>query len=301
MFGDNTIRTSLIGLSCLCGIVFLSISTVKTQDVKGTYQLANKYYQSGNYKAAIKTYQRLLFFTDDTIRGSIHHSIGKSYLSLNQHNTAGRHFEQAYFYFQNDSLKHQALTNKAYTLLLNRQFEMALIDLLNLPDSIRAPLQKRKHFYLGISYFGLDKFEKSQVHFKATLSDTAHFQKAKIDQLFAKVENINQLNPKTAKILSMILPGLGQFYVGDIKNGLNSLLLTSGFLALGIYTATEITVLDALIAVTPWYARYYVGGMQNAEDIAEHEIDKAQSDVYQAILEIITSHSRIFPYKENSY
>jgi hypothetical protein len=85
--------------------------------------------------------------------------------------------------------------------------------------------------------------------------------------------------------MSIFLPGLGQFYAGDIKNGLNSLLLTGGFFTIGFIVAINYSLVDAMVAVVPWIQRYYVGGYNRAAGIAENKKKSKQDKVYQAILQ----------------
>ena len=113
--------------------------------------------------------------------------------------------------------------------------------------------------------------------------------KTKIEQLFIKNEKINRLNPRTARILSMIIPGLGQFYAGDIKNGTNSIILTLGIATWGIVTAVKSTSpFDVLVTAAPWFQRYYMGGYKKAEQIAINEKKKRRSKVYNQILDEVS-------------
>ena len=84
----------------------------------------------------------------------------------------------------------------------------------------------------------------------------------------------------------MIIPGLGQFYAGDIRDGLNSLIISSAFMYLGINTALQYSFIEAT-SVVPWFARYYMGGYNHAKIIMENRIEEKQFSIYQQILKII--------------
>ena len=97
---------------------------------------------------------------------------------------------------------------------------------------------------------------------------------------------IKNPKPKTAKILSMIVPGSGQFYAGDIKNGINSLLLTGGFIYLGVHAALNYGIINSLASASPWIQRYYLGGFKRAELIAEERLALKRDRIYQQILDV---------------
>ena len=83
----------------------------------------------------------------------------------------------------------------------------------------------------------------------------------------------------------MIMPGLGQIYVGDIKNGLNSFILSAGLFALGLRSAYINNPLDAAISVLPWFQRYYQGGFKKAELIAIAKIQEKRYKIYNQLLD----------------
>jgi TM2 domain-containing membrane protein YozV len=95
---------------------------------------------------------------------------------------------------------------------------------------------------------------------------------------------IKHPKPGLAKLFSIFIPGAGQFYAGDIKNGFNSLLLTGGFLALGIYSLLFFTPFDAIVTVAPWFQRYFMGGYKRAALIAADRLNEKQNRIYLQIL-----------------
>ena len=75
----------------------------------------------------------------------------------------------------------------------------------------------------------------------------------------------------------MCLPGLGQFYAGDIKNGINSLVINALFVGLFTYSFVTISPIDAYFSVLPWFQRYYKGGYTKAGIIAEQKVKKRRA------------------------
>jgi hypothetical protein len=148
-------------------------------------------------------------------------------------------------------------------------------------------VEKRLNFFLATCYFGLGDFSKARTYFEycVELKDVK-----KVEDLFSR-KNLQSLSPKTAKILSMIIPGLGQAYSHDLKSGLNSLFLTSGLIALGINISIRYSPVDAIFAVLPWYQRYYTGGFGKARDIASRKRQVKRNEVYNKMLKLIAENS----------
>jgi hypothetical protein len=124
--------------------------------------------------------------------------------------------------------------------------------------------------------------------FKKIVADTSL-----VNELFEKNKKISKISPKKAKVLSMIMPGLGQLYVGDVKNGLNSFLLSTGLLALGLRSAFINNPLDAAIATLPWFQRYYQGGYKKAELIAVAKIQEKRYKIYNQLLDEVDKNATL--------
>lgn len=76
-------------------------------------------------------------------------------------------------------------------------------------------------------------------------------------------------------------------YSGDFRNGLNSLLLTGGFITLGVFMAQEYTYLDAILTTLPWFMRYRKGGFTKAYGIAHDKRAMRRNKSFKKILYII--------------
>ena len=81
---------------------------------------------------------------------------------------------------------------------------------------------------------------------------------------------------------SLIIPGTGQLYSGDIKNGLNSLLLLSGIFYLGTIVSSS-----ALVLIVPILCRYYIGGIVHAKQIADRKREEKKNIYYTNLLGIL--------------
>ncbi len=249
-----------------------------------TVAFADEQQSMGHHDIAVQAYKRALFFQDNSYNENIFLRIANSYHAQEKYADAAKYYDLAYAYETDEETKTEITLKNALCLLIEQEYPLSLLELFSLEEGLNEAQQGQRDFYAAIAYFGMNEFDKSEQYFKTCVSTDE--EKQEIERLFDKNARI-KLNPKTAKVLSMILPGLGQFYAGDIKNGLNSLLLSAGLVVLMINTAVQFAVFDALISVGPWYQRYYTGGFKKAEIIAQEKLYKKREIIYLQIIDII--------------
>jgi hypothetical protein len=273
-------------LSVLIVFSQLIFQKLPAQNFEETIKFADFQFNSGKLAAASKTYQRALFFSEGQQNLYLFSQIAEiSYLETD-YETAQKYFGLASDLSDNDSLKTELLFNKASCQILNKNFQYALIDLFSVTDTSKT-VQRRLNFYLATCYFGLEDFKTSQDYF---LFCVEMKDRKELSDLFSKKKLLIP-SPKKARIMSMILPGLGQTYSGDLKSGLNSLMLTSGLIALGINISLKYTPVDAILSILPWYQRYYTGGYGKAEEIARKKRENKRNETYTRILKLVSENS----------
>jgi tetratricopeptide (TPR) repeat protein len=269
-------------------ILFLCLPLlVHSQDLKQTFDFANELYEKKDYSGAANTYRRVIFFDKkEEFRKLCYKNIADCLYATQNFEEAADYYELAFYQQKTDSTKTEVLLRKLSCFLILGNFEYAEVELVNIPDNLTTEQQRRKIFYSAILHFSTEKYDDSKKEFLALIDGNNVEAKQKIEQLFVKNDKISRLNPKKAKVLSIIMPGLGQFYAGDLKNGLNSFLLTGGIVTWGILAAIGSPApLDIFITMVPWFQRYYMGGYKKAEVIAENQKKKRRSKVYNQILD----------------
>ncbi len=271
-------------------LLILFIFIVKTsfsQDLKQSFDFANELFNKKDYAGASITYRRVIYFDKtDNYRKDCYKNIADCLYETQQYEEAADYYELAFFQQKSDSAKAEIIFRKMSCYLILNNFEYAEIELLNLPSNLNIEQTKRKTFYTAILNFSTEKYDLAKAQFLSLVDSSNIESRIKIEQLFDKNEKINRLNPKAARIMSMIIPGLGQFYAGDIKNGTNSIILTVGIATWGIVSAVKSTSpFDILVTAAPWFQRYYMGGYKKAEQITINEKMRRRSKVYNQILD----------------
>lgn len=267
-------------------LLILSFSFVYSQDIKQTFDFANELYNKKDYEGASISYRRVIYFDKaDQYRKDCYKNIADCLYETQQFEEAADYYELAFFQQKSDSSKAEVIFRKLSCFLILNSFDYAEIELLSLPSNLTPKQAQRKIFYSAVLNFSIEKYDLAKSQFLSLIDSTNTETKEKIEQLFTKNEKINQLSPRKAKIMSMLIPGLGQFYAGDLKNGFNSMVLTVGIATLGIATAVKSTSpFDVLVTAAPWFQRYYMGGYKKAEQIAINEKKRRRSKVYNQIL-----------------
>ncbi|MBW8048773.1 MAG: hypothetical protein FVQ77_00220 [Cytophagales bacterium] len=155
---------------------------------------------------------------------------------------------------------------------------------MDINDSLSGYFYRKKLFYLAVINFKIGALNSSERYFKQL---TERSDSAKIVKIFSEINKVNKIRPRAAKNLSMLLPGAGQIYYGDIKNGINSFVLNGLLVAAGVYFAFEYTVLDAILFTGPFFRRYYKGGYMKAMIGAERKIVSLRSKKFIELLELV--------------
>ncbi|MEX0883843.1 MAG: hypothetical protein WDZ72_10255 [Cyclobacteriaceae bacterium] len=257
------------------------------QDLHQTYSYANELLRLEQFEPALLTYHRVLFFGDGAYQEKIYQQMGNCYYQLGEYDQAARYFDLAYFKEENDSIRTELTFKKTSSLLLDKNFTYAQMELLNLPDSLSSYFSQKRDFYSGITYFGLEDFSDSKQYFLKAIPETEPDGRSKLEAVFDRLEKVEKINPNKARILSMFIPGLGQIYAGNWGAGINSFILNGGLIALGVHTAVQFTIFDAAITILPWYQRFYMGGYMGAEKAALDKIASKRGEIYGEVMEVI--------------
>ncbi len=248
---------------------------------------ADELFASKSYQNALEVYSRVLYFdTAQMLASEIYPKIAYAYYQTEQYAEANAYYDLAYNFASNQEIKNGYLLKKISGYLLLQQNDYAEIDFLSIDSTYLLPHQiKEKTFFEAVLMFSKGEYSKSKSAFLKLTQDSLA-----VERLFLKNAKVSKISPKKAKNMSRIIPGLGQLYVGDIKNGLNSMLLTGGLMALGVRATIVNNFLDASFAVGPWLQRYYKGGYTKAESIAKAKILEKRFKIYNQLLDTLAPH-----------
>ena len=257
-------------------------NAVQAQTVPQVLQQADSLLARGDYFSAVKLYDRVLFFDDSAYAINSYEKIAECYFQNRQYDKAANYFSLAGKAEDNDSLAQSIFEKKTISLILGEQFLSAREELFEMPE---AYLKSQKGILLtAMTLYGNQETDAAFNEFSKL--EVLKKKDKELARLKKRLIRVEKKNPKTARVLSIIIPGSGQLYAGDWRNGLNSLLLTGGLMTLGVHTIATIGFIDGILMVGPWYQRYYTGGFKRAEASVNALKKKVRYEVLQEMLRL---------------
>lgn len=247
----------------------------KSNSINNIIAFGDSLMNNGNYIHALHEYKRADFFADSSYKLGIASRIANTYFFLADYKNARIYYDSSSYYSEDENIKMDYFFQKIVCYMLEGDFATALLrseQRLNITNELDI---KKKNLYNGICYFGLEQYDSAYFYFKKSIPENDTSKLIVLEEQFKKRKKLNKPNESISIILSIILPGAGQIYAGDIKNGLNSVLLVGGILGVGVF-APSISYSLTL----PFFYRYYIGGLSHARQIAIDKKLRKKQDFY---------------------
>jgi len=229
----------------------------------------NHFLDSGNYDLAITEYQRFLYFNpENDLIEEIYYKIGIAFRNQEKWTEAIEAIDKSIISTEYDSIKDDRCISKAVVYLSKGDYSTAEFELLRIANfSDYCVIRKKAYFFLGVCDLYTAKWEEARTAFNNCFQHDPVLQK-QVDSLICLSSSLNYKSPTLAKWLSTFLPGAGQIYGGNLKDGLNAILLNSLTSYLLVNSIIENRLDDALIADITLFERYYRGNRYSAEQTA---------------------------------
>lgn len=270
----------------LCAVVFLFAvplhqSLCQEHPFNRIMQKAGQYYEAGKFFQAVTEAKRLLYF-DST--ATLHYNAallaGKSLDKTGAYREASWYYTLAERHAQIPVESFRARTGRARCYIAMALYNNAREQLLQLQqDSLKNTNPGETYFYLGLTAALSNDWNGAAKYFAETDS---------LKHLEALcIETARQLkNPGLAMLFSALIPGSGQAYAGEYLNGALSL----GWNALWAYTAISAfaaeRIFDGAMVTLFLWARFYYGGIRNADRMIEFYNTAAENAAYKKMEEL---------------
>jgi uncharacterized protein len=288
-----------ITLFCLIFLLLLSVNSF-SKNIDGIINFGDSLFEQQQYEAALNEYQRAFFFSLPCDKQTLSKKIAGCYIVTTEFEQALEFLDTAFYYSENDSEKVEYTFNKIQCYLLQREYGYALLKLDQVETGSNYYFNSKKELLKGISFFGIDQYDKAFQSFNKVFDTTDSVNILQLSNLFKDINKIKKPNPAIATIMSILLPGSGQFYTGNILPGINSVVLLTGLTCISLY-------LPALtIIIVPFLYRYYCGGILHANQYASVKRQLKKYKFYSNLLELFpeAEFSRslfTLPVKRNHY
>jgi len=265
----------------ICFLFFMPAQS-NPSNLESVIRFGDSLFLQGDLNNALNEYQRAYFFSGGELKSKLSEKIADCYLVLNNYKMARSFYDSVAVYSENESRRLNCEFQKILCLMKENNFGYALLKLENLEVRDKVQLLRKKNLYQGICYFGIGQYEASHQNLLNSISEADTARRLQLEHLFTNQFLLKRPNSRLAIMLSLVIPGTGQFYSGDIKNGINSILLLSGIFYLGTMASSS-----GLVLVVPIFCRYYVGGIVHAKQIADQKREKNKYIYYTNLMEIL--------------
>ena len=238
--------------------IFITVGSISAQSISQTIELAEESFELGQYENAASFYKRVLFFdkSGDYDSLTVEGLAWSSYLAGD--------YEVSSKYFKTLSrMKEDQGYELMEILSLVKQS-----DFLNAKRSVLAyrPAnevgERNRQIMKSLIDFQLGDYDKAKEGFLKLDTSTEQ-----LEDVYKSVDKVNKKTKMKAILLSAVFPGSGQAYSHHYKEGINSLITISAFGAAYVFTIANYGIVVGLISISPWFQRYYVGGMNSAADL----------------------------------
>lgn len=242
-------------------IIFLHFFNTTLMAEQDLLTLGDHLIKEENYDSAITEYKRFIFFHPDDRRvAETYYNIGLAYRAQGLWQEAIVAMRNAMFHTTNEDKKSNYQINLAVTLIASKNYDLAQLELIKV--MLRDPnieLDKRVYFLRVVSYIYQFQWEDAHEVIKEYTADE------KLNELIDKAIHLPLKSTNTAKVLSTIIPGAGQFYTGDWRGGLNAFVLNSLLGYVAVDAMLEQHYADAVFWMFFIFNRYYQGNSYRAE------------------------------------
>lgn len=240
-----------------------------------------------NYDAAITEYKRFLFFhPDDARAASAYQKIGLAYRTQGLWQEAISTMRYAVLHALNHEEKSEYQLELAVTLIASQNYDLARFELIRVTmHTTSGPLYQRALFLQAVALIYQFQWEEAREVLRHYTADEM------LDKLLDEAVNLPQKSPKVAKVLSAILPGAGQVYAGNWRDGLNALVLNGVFGFVAIDSVLDRHYVNAVTWTYFIFQRYYLGNLYQAgkavNDFNDDTSRRAADDILKRLQEIV--------------
>lgn len=240
-------------------------------------QFAQTALEGGDEDLALKEFLRAHFMGEKSPEIPVSKRISDLLAARGDFNLALQYLD--YYYFENKGnaqIQGQITLDKVKIHLLENKAKAALYEVFQI-NANRFMDKDRLYFYTALALFEDHQYTEGFSYLKK-ISYISPKDYITLDKLSEKLVKNEKRKPQNARWWSIVLPGLGQMIYGDVGDGLTSMALMTGLSFVLIDVALSLNWPNAFLSVGPWWGRYYIGGLGNAEDQArKHKEDKRKA------------------------
>ncbi len=260
---------------CLILIFLCGISTGKSQDV---FHQADSLFMAGEFHQAGLAYEWIIY-SGTTPGQEARAVLGRvqSFKKLSLFDQAGRHLDQVNIFELPDSMRVAIIYETLLVNYLSGNYQEVLSRfLMARPILQKSDFHKDSKLIQCLSQMKSGQWALASISAESFIELSAPPEKAdslitQFYTLFDTLQSPRFKNPKTARILSMIIPGSGQVYSGYLGDGLISFSLHLLALSGAGFAFSQGLFITGWIGGFGLLQKLYFGGIQRAAELSEQK------------------------------
>ena len=241
----------------------------------------------GAWDEAVTEYERYLFFHPDSPSATVIRAIADLYGKQGDFRKAAETLDRALSLLLDDSLRSENRIEAAAFNIAAGDYQTAELELMRIGAFALSPgLRRRANRYLCLVY----SMSMDWAGLKKIMDESAVFEGARsglIDSLIMDNEARHRVSPVAAQWMSTVLPGLGQIYARDVRNGCNALAISVATGCLTVQSIMNGYFQEALLTDITLFWRYYNGNRWGAMESAERYNERRDVELRKKILTLL--------------
>jgi hypothetical protein len=249
---------------------------------------AQRLTDAGAYDAAITETLRYIFFNPDSQTVRLLLTISDLYRATGNYVQARRTLNEAHARAQTDSLQETIKIKIALIAMAEKNYSSAELDLLRISCFSTNPrLKKEANLFLTFVYIYTNRWDKLLAAIPVLTKDSLCQAASLMDSLLRECNYQKRKSPIVARNLSTFVPGLGQVYSHDLKNGVNALAISILTTYMTINSLTTGYYQEAILTDVTLFWRYYNGNRWLAMQAAEKYNEKLDNALREKLISAI--------------
>lgn len=287
--------TILNKLRILCGCIsslFIINSTVLSSGTSELLWYAEQLLQAGEYDSAVTEFKRFAYFNPghDELYLALW-GTGRCYREMGEWNKSIEALQSALFLAPDDSISAAISLEIAETFFRAERWDNGILELdrmiIGSPPKV---LERKAHFFKFLVHLRRFNWQDALRAYRSYVASLKDLQEkplhVKLDSLLVQAQTLPLRSETLATWLSTFVPGLGQIYAGDLRNGVNALGLNA-ILGFWVYEAfSQKAFFDGTMLFSSAFLRYYLGNRYRAAEIARKANAERQSEMAEKIMRI---------------
>ena len=235
---------------------------------------AGRLLEDGDFPSAAVEFQRVLVAElDDSVAFRAWTGLALSQFSAGSPEQAGLALRVAEDHAPTPLLRDETRIMRGTMDLAAGNTAQATLQFLEMEGTAGDPgIRSRARFLAGVGAVRLHRWAQARELFTRFFSETPPADSAgfrRLDRLLARAAKHRGRSATVARRLSTVVPGAGQFYVGDWLNGLDAMALNGAAVYWLVGSVQDGAAADAVLKSVLVLSRYYLGNRYQARVRAE--------------------------------